>query len=82
MNAKAVGIATAAMINGVMATSEPKTTARTTRAPSPASRVSTRTLLPPPWPPEARMVAPVTRTGAPCTCWPARAASSRGTAVA
>ena len=25
---------------------------------------------------------PVTRTGAPCTCWPARALSSRGSAVA
>ena len=65
MKAKTVGIAAAAMISGVIAMNEPKTTARITRAPRAARRVSARTLLPPPWPPEDKMVAPVTRTGAP-----------------
>jgi len=47
MNTNADGIATAAMISGVIATSEPNTTASTTSAPAPASRVSARTLVPP-----------------------------------
>jgi hypothetical protein len=42
----------------------PNTTARTTSAPAPASRVSASTLLPPLCPPEDRMLAPVTRIAA------------------
>ncbi len=41
-----VGIAIAAVSSGTSASSEPNTTASTTRAPTPASRVSISTLLP------------------------------------
>ena len=82
MNTNADGIATAAMSSGVTATREPNTMARMTSAPAPASRVSVSTLLPPPEPPEDRMLAPVTRTGAPSTRRPATARFSRGSAAA
>src|SRR6185437_1249722 len=82
MNTKADGIATAAMSSGVTAMREPNTTASTIRAPVPASRVSASTLLPPPEPPEDRMLAPVTSTGAPSTRRPATARFSRGSAAA
>ena len=82
MNTNADGMATAAMSSGVTAMREPNTTARTASAPAPASRVSASTLLPPPEPPEARMLAPVRRTGAPSTRRPATARVSRGSAAA
>src|SRR5271166_3185465 len=81
MNTNADGIAAAAMSSGVTAMREPNTTARTASAPAPASRVSASTLLPPPWPPEDRMLAPVTRTGAPSTRRPATARVSPGSAA-
>ena len=82
MNTNADGIATAAISSGVIATREPNTTARTASAPAPASRVSASTLLPPPEPPEDRMLAPVTRTGAPSTRRPPTARVSRGNTAA
>src|SRR5271166_3377654 len=82
MNTNADGIATAAMSSGVTATGEPNTTARTASAPAPASRVSASTLLPPPEPPEDRMLAPVTRTGAPSTRRPGSAAAALPNAAA
>ena len=56
-----VRIDAAAVSSGVMAKNDPKTSASTTRAPTPPTMVSTRTLTPPP-PPAFRASTPVTAT--------------------
>ena len=75
---KVVGIATIAISSGTMAMNDAKTNARTTRAPTPARRASTSTLVPPPASPSAAAARsasrPVTATGDPPTVTPASAA--------
>ena len=73
-----VGMATSAISSGTIAIHEAKTNARMSSAPRPAISASTARLAPPSFLPSAeaarRASRPVTRTGAPATVTPARAA--------